>query len=71
MRDPAMPRWWTAGWSAAVSCQVLRSVITFSSSVQVAENFQSLEVIPKLTPEIMEEIDEICQSKPEPLPTFR
>ena len=37
----------------------------------MAENFQSLEVIPKLTSEIMEEIDEICQSKPEPLPTFR
>ena len=39
--------------------------------MQVAENFLSLEVIPKLTPEIMDEIDDIVKTKPEALPTFR
>ena len=51
--------------------QHLLLLLTAFHAVQVTENFQSLEVLHKLTPEIMEEIDDIVQTKPEPLPTFR
>lgn len=48
------------------------SVITgASSAVQVAENVASLEVVPKLTPTIMCEIDRILGNKPEEDMNFR
>jgi len=41
------------------------TVITGASrSSQVAENFKALAVIPKLTPEIMEEIEQVLKNKP-------
>jgi len=41
------------------------TVITGASSVQqVVENFKSLEVVPKLTPEVLKEIEEVLQNKP-------
>jgi len=48
------------------------TVITGASKVQqVEENFKSLEFVPKLTKEIMDEIDAAIQTKPEPTPNFR
>jgi voltage-dependent potassium channel beta subunit len=37
---------------------------------QLLENLGSLEVLPKLTPEVMQEIEEIVGNKPKPEPTF-
>lgn len=43
------------------------TVITGASKAsQVTENFKALEVVPKLTTEIMEEIEAVLQNKPEP-----
>jgi aryl-alcohol dehydrogenase-like predicted oxidoreductase len=40
-------------------------VITGASSVtQVVENFKSLEVVPKLTPEVMDKIEKVLQNTP-------
>lgn len=44
------------------------SAITGASKVeQVTKSVKSLEIIPKLTDEIMKEIDEILGNKPAPL----
>jgi aryl-alcohol dehydrogenase-like predicted oxidoreductase len=37
---------------------------------QLEENFKALDVLPKLTDKIMEEIDQIFENKPEQLPTY-
>lgn len=43
------------------------TVITGASKVsQVTENMKALEVVPKLTPDVMERIEEILQNKPQP-----
>ena len=43
------------------------TVITGASrSSQVAENFKALSVLPKLTPEVMQEIDDVLKNKPKP-----
>jgi len=48
------------------------TVITGASRVeQVHENFKALEVIPKLTPEVMAEIEKILANKPEEYRNFR
>ncbi len=48
------------------------TVITGASrAAQVHENMRALEVVPKLTPEVMATIENILQNKPEPEPTFR
>jgi len=48
------------------------TVITGASSVsQVVENFKSLDVVPKLTPQVMEQIDKVMDNKPVPLKDFR
>jgi len=48
------------------------TVITGASSVaQVGENMKALEVLPKLTGEIMERIEGILDNRPEPGPTYR
>ncbi|KAF8645691.1 hypothetical protein AX16_007640 [Volvariella volvacea WC 439] len=47
------------------------SVILGASSVeQLLENLEALEVIPKLTPEILDKIEAILNNKPQPLPTY-
>jgi aryl-alcohol dehydrogenase-like predicted oxidoreductase len=41
------------------------SVITGASRPeQIVENLQSLKVIPKLTPEVLAEIDELMENRP-------
>lgn len=41
------------------------TVITGASrSSQVAENFQTLTLLPKLTPEVMDEIEQVLKNKP-------
>ena len=48
------------------------TVITGASKLeQVEENMASLEIVPKLTAEIMERIEEILDNKPEPETDFR
>jgi len=48
------------------------TVITGASKLsQVTENFQSLAVIPKLTGQIMEEIENVLQNKPVPVKNFK
>jgi voltage-dependent potassium channel beta subunit len=48
------------------------TVITGASRVeQVHENFKALEVIPKLTPEVLEEIEQVLKNKPEEYRDFR
>ncbi len=48
------------------------TVITGASKPeQVKENMAALEVIPKLTDEVMTRIEEILDNKPEPEPSFR
>jgi aryl-alcohol dehydrogenase-like predicted oxidoreductase len=42
------------------------TVITGASrSSQVAENFKALAIVPKLTPEVMEEIEQVLKNKPQ------
>lgn len=48
------------------------TVITGASKPeQVVQNMQALEVVPKLTDEIMARIEDVLQNKPEPVPDFR
>ncbi|KAF2103725.1 Aldo/keto reductase [Rhizodiscina lignyota] len=37
---------------------------------QIHDNCKALELIPKLTPEVMEEIEGVLQNKPKPAPTY-
>ena len=39
--------------------------------VQIKDNFGALNVLPKLTPEILETIEEAVGTKPDPLATYR
>jgi len=48
------------------------TVITGASRVeQVVENFKSMEVVPKLTQEVMEKIEGVLNNKPSPVKEFR
>ena len=48
------------------------TVITGASRAsQVHENMKALEVVEKLTGEVMERIEEILDNRPEPEPNFR
>jgi aryl-alcohol dehydrogenase-like predicted oxidoreductase len=48
------------------------TVITGASKVsQVVENFKSLEVLPKLTPEVLEQIEKVLNNRPLPRKDFR
>jgi aryl-alcohol dehydrogenase-like predicted oxidoreductase len=46
-------------------------VVGATRTSQIEENLKALDVLPKLTPEIMKEIDEILGNKPEPVRNFR
>lgn len=39
--------------------------------MQVIENMKALEVIPKLTPEVLEKIEQVIESKPEVPKAYR
>jgi len=45
-------------------------ILGASSTEQLLENLKALEVLPKLTPELMDRIDAILANNPEPEPTF-
>ncbi len=48
------------------------TVITGASkSEQVEQNMRALDIMPKLTNDVMERIDAVLQNKPAPLPNFR
>jgi aryl-alcohol dehydrogenase-like predicted oxidoreductase len=50
----------------------ISTVITGASKPeQVVENIAALDVVPQLTDEIMERVDEILDNKPKPEPDFR
>jgi voltage-dependent potassium channel beta subunit len=55
-----------------VKNQNVSTVITGASRVsQVEENFKSLQVVPKLTGDVLEEIEKVLQNKPKPQTTCR
>lgn len=67
--EPIAERLGTKQSSLAVAWAIknpnLSSAIIGASSIeQIYENIRALEVLDKLTPEIMEEIDEILKNKP-------
>lgn len=37
---------------------------------QIDDNVKSLQLVPKLTPEVMEEIEKILDNKPEAAPSY-
>ncbi len=39
-------------------------------AVQLEDNLKAIEIVPKLTSEIMEKIESIIKSKPEPASTY-
>jgi len=45
-------------------------ILGASKPEQVIDNLKALDIIPKLTPEMMEKIETILGNKPEPLPTY-
>ncbi|KAI5991740.1 NADP-dependent oxidoreductase domain-containing protein [Pisolithus orientalis] len=45
-------------------------ILGASKPEQVVENLKALEVIPKLTPEILDKIEDILKNKPAPIPSF-
>ncbi|PCH42066.1 Aldo/keto reductase [Wolfiporia cocos MD-104 SS10] len=45
-------------------------ILGASKPEQIVDNLKALEVIPKLTPEIMDRIESILANKPAPVPTF-
>lgn len=45
-------------------------ILGASKPEQVVDNLKALDVIPKLTPEILEKIDRILENKPEPVVSF-
>lgn len=38
--------------------------------VQIEDNLKAIELVPKLTQEVMDKIDGILKNKPEPAPTY-
>ncbi|KAJ9161049.1 Aldo/keto reductase [Coniochaeta hoffmannii] len=45
-------------------------ILGASKPSQIAENCKALQLVPKLTPEVMEEIEKILDNKPAPTPDF-
>ncbi|KIY66016.1 voltage-gated potassium channel beta-2 subunit [Cylindrobasidium torrendii FP15055 ss-10] len=45
-------------------------ILGATSPEQVLENLKAIEVLPKLTPEILERIEKVLGNKPEPIATF-
>ncbi|KAI0925651.1 hypothetical protein AcW1_008029 [Taiwanofungus camphoratus] len=45
-------------------------ILGASKPEQVLDNLKALEVIPKLTPEVMQKVEAILDNKPDPIPTF-
>jgi hypothetical protein len=41
------------------------------TTLAVLENVKAFEVIPKLTPEILQKIEDIIQNKPQTMPGYR
>ena len=56
-------------WCAA-NTNVSTVILGATKPEQLEENLKALEVIPKLTPEVMEKIDTILDNKPVPAPTY-
>ena len=56
--------------TTAICTETLHHYIGWGNA-QVAENLKSLEVLPKLTPDVLEKIDAIMQSAPDAPASFR
>ena len=50
---------------------VSTAILGASKLSQLEDNLGSLELVPKLTSEVMEEIEGILQNKPDPIATYR
>ncbi|GAA5933040.1 uncharacterized protein JCM15063_002278 [Sporobolomyces koalae] len=55
---------------AAKNPNVSTVILGATKPEQLVQNFEALEVLPKLTDEVMQEIDEILDNKPEALATY-
>ncbi|BGP37846.1 hypothetical protein JCM10449v2_001768 [Rhodotorula kratochvilovae] len=55
---------------AATNPNVSTVILGATKPEQLEENFEALKLIPKVTPEIREEIDKLFENKPEQLPTY-
>ena len=49
------------------SCNVLEQSAV---ALQLEDNLKAIEFVPKLTPEIIEKIEKVIKSKPEPASTY-
>jgi aryl-alcohol dehydrogenase-like predicted oxidoreductase len=56
-------------WAAA-NTNVSTVILGATKVNQIHDNCKALELIPKLTPEVMAEIEEIFDNKPKPAPSF-
>ena len=50
---------------------VSTAILGASKLSQLEDNLGSLDLVPKLTSEVMEEIEGILQNKPDPIATYR
>ncbi|GAA6057453.1 hypothetical protein JCM3770_000767 [Rhodotorula araucariae] len=55
---------------AATNPNVSTVILGATKPEQLEENFEALKLIPKVTPEIRDEIDKLFENKPEQLPTY-
>ncbi|GAA6042786.1 hypothetical protein JCM8097_007479 [Rhodosporidiobolus ruineniae] len=56
-------------WAAA-NPNVSSVILGATKPEQLEQNFEALKLLPKLTPEVLKEIDELFENKPEQLPTY-
>ena len=59
MSLPTLAIVWTA-----VNPHVTTAILGASKAEQLVENLKAMDVLPVLTPEVMQRIDEILQNKP-------
>ncbi|GAA5848467.1 hypothetical protein JCM8547_004523 [Rhodosporidiobolus lusitaniae] len=55
---------------AASNPNVTSVILGATKPEQLAENFESLKLLPKLTPDVLKEIDDLFENKPQQLPTY-
>ena len=54
-------------WVAKVNPYTNAIILGATKSEQVVQNLRAIEVLPKLTPEIMEKIEKVLENKPTPI----
>ena len=57
-------------WVAKVNPYTNTIILGATKSEQVVQNLRAIEVLPKLTPEIMEKIEKVLENKPTPIVSY-